>query len=56
MPDYKAPLRDMRFALNEVLEPGEYYFVLKSGGTEVMRRHIVLLPNSKLASKTASAN
>jgi hypothetical protein len=35
------------YSLSEVLEPGEYFFVLKSGGHEVMRRRIVLKPNIK---------
>ncbi|MBT4865308.1 MAG: HTTM domain-containing protein [Planctomycetaceae bacterium] len=35
------------YSLNEVLDPGEYFFVLKSGGQEVMRKRIVLKANMK---------
>ena len=35
------------YHLNKVLDPGEYFFVLKSGGQEVTRRRITLLPALK---------
>lgn len=35
------------YNLSDVLEPGEYEFVLKSGGHEVTRRRIKLLPRRK---------
>lgn len=35
------------YTLDSVLDPGVYFFVLKSGGREVMRRRIVLKPGVK---------